>query len=150
MKTLIAGLILFCSSANAYVSFSELDEIYLDIVNKNGYIFYPELILNTNGVMNAAGVGPYIIIFSGVIPFLRNKDEAAVLLGHELAHSKLGHLASTPHNEYEADRYGAAYAKKAGYNPCEGVKMFLRFGAGSETHPSGVSRYKQLRCDNES
>jgi predicted Zn-dependent protease len=79
---------------------------------------------------------------------ITNKDELALVLGHELAHYKLGHHGSNHRNEYAADALGYQYAAKAGYNVCRGKNIFKKFRkGGSATHPDPRDRIKHLpRC----
>lgn len=78
---------------------------------------------------------------------LRNNDEIAMLLGHEIAHMRLGHTGSTPQNEYDADAIGGFYARNAGYNICKGMQFIVRFKSpDSKTHPASIKRYKKLGC----
>jgi hypothetical protein len=86
--------------------------------------------------------------------FSRDIDYAALVIGHEFAHIKKGHTSWVPPwlsriQEKDADLLGMEFANKAGYNGCDGPKMwkdFLRlYGANPEDvdhdHPSERARY---------
>jgi predicted Zn-dependent protease len=82
-----------------------------------------------------------------MLNYLRNKHEAAFVLGHEASHILLGHHRSTWTNEYNADALGAKLAVKAGYSRCAGAKMLKRFhDKGSKTHPPSDARVKRIGC----
>ena len=102
------------------------------------------LVLVQDSEANASSGLTSIKVNSGMLSFVRNDDEMAMVLGHEIAHWRLGHRRSTPSNEYAADWQGASYLSKAGYTICKGAKIFNRFGGGSKTHPPGTARYRRL------
>ncbi|HHT9126072.1 MAG TPA: M48 family metalloprotease [Candidatus Brocadiia bacterium] len=97
--------------------------------------------------------GGYIYVTSGLLRFVRNTDEIAGILGHEVAHIALRHAAKMLHEaqikrpvlpdepdgiekmlkmfqyytieyEQEADLLGVSYAYKAGYSP-NGLPDFM-------------------------
>ena len=75
-----------------------------------------------------------LIISVSVIRGLKNKDELAVILGHEIEHikQKLDHDAWLNNKRYytlaqsQADLAGYHYAEKAGYNALGGAQVFYR------------------------
>lgn len=106
-----------------------------------------------------------------------NPDDAlAAVLGHEIAHAVLRHglkdwaqkkqyekiledrelfmevlMASSREQEFEADRYGALYAVRAGYAITAAQDVFANFpksrqiyDRGLSTHPTGEERAAQL------
>lgn len=106
-----------------------------------------------------------IVIYQGMIDFVESDDELAVVIGHELAHHMLGHLAlnkyhKIPHYGYRgpvfltsqyreamADLLGIQLAQLAGFNPCKGgdlwkrlVKQYGHSYHGSNTHPHTLAR----------
>lgn len=108
---------------------------------------YPHLKFSDDPTINAHSGQQNITVNQGTLN-ATNVDELAFVLGHELAHSKLFHTGSTHKNEYAADKLGYFYASKAGYNMCNGVKLFKKFPQrATDTHPSPKDRVDRLpRC----
>lgn len=93
--------------------------------------------------VNAFASGRYVIMTTAMLDFVRNDDELAVVLGHELAHNILGHpptrnedglLASFGikagtiwHREEEADRLGLRLMAAAGYNLDAAIPFWRRY-----------------------
>ena len=97
-----------------------------------------------------------IIVTTGLLNFVKNEHELAVIIGHELAHHMLGHLDSmntntrfnsSAYREAMADITGIALTKMSGYDPCIGSTFWTRmreeFGHRYETstHPTPSSRH---------
>lgn len=106
-----------------------------------------------------------------------SEDALALVLGHEIAHAVLRHglkdwaeskeyanilkdpemfrnvlLANSRTQEFEADRYGALYALRAGYAVSAGCDVFDKFprtrqiyDRGLASHPTGDERVAQLK-----
>ena len=103
-----------------------------------------------------SSVGGHLYLTTGMMKFLRNDDEIAWVIGHEMAHVTCGHCdrkAKTIHvaggfgdivetgasvglmltapfgqgDEYEADSKGREYAKEAGYDTKAGLEVLRRF-----------------------
>ena len=103
-----------------------------------------------------SSVGGRLYLTTGMLKFLRNDDELAWVLGHEMAHLTCGHcdrkakmlhlaggfgdivetgasvglMLTAPFgqgDEYEADSKGRQYAKDAGYDPGAAVEVLRRF-----------------------
>lgn len=68
-----------------------------------------------------------------------NDNEFALMAGHEIAHYYLNHTHSSKAAELEADKFGAALACKAGFDPIAGSTIF-RFAHSNFTHPSAEAR----------
>jgi len=67
-------------------------------------------------------------VTAGMLEFVQNKDQLAVIIGHEFGHVILGHTMSDGHkaeDEYHADMVGMLLAHKAGYSLC-GMDKFWR------------------------
>lgn len=79
------------------------------------------------------------ISFSSAATIRLNRDEFALLAGHEIAHYYLGHKGSTKAAELAADRLGAELACKAGFDPVSGMTLF-RHLRSSRVHPSSGER----------
>lgn len=102
-----------------------------------------------------------IYITTPFLLFLKNPDELAFIIGHEMAHIALGHtkpgsMVDSREQEYMADVYGLYLMQKAGYNPCNVPAFWKRLyeqgGIDIKTtsHPSHIQRayYLQLpQCE---
>jgi hypothetical protein len=84
--------------------------------------------------------GTRIIISTEALSYVKNEDELAALIGHELAHTQL--IGET---EVDADLRGLDYLEKAGYNRCRGAKYLIGL-IGDSKHPSGAQRYRNTQC----
>lgn len=106
---------------------------------------------------NAYNNGKQVVIYTGLLDS-SNDDEIALILGHEIAHGMLEHLgrlqstgyADSSVHEANADKLGAVYALKAGYDVCKGREVFKRWenergNAIGQTHPDFAYRYSELR-----
>lgn len=143
MKSLYAILLLLPSIAFS----SSPQEIYKRIVQANGFWTAPKLVVINSNEVQAENRGPVIILYSGLVRAMGNDHELAAVLGHELAHGKLGHMGSSHRNEYAADRLGMQYISRAGYNRCVGAKVLLKMNkVASDTHPASKDRYAKVRC----
>src|SRR5438309_2736768 len=92
---------------------------------------------------NAFASGPYVLMTTSMLNFVRNDDELAVVLGQEMAHDILGHPATRseegvlaglgiqPSNiwkrEAEADRFGLRLMAGAGYNLYAAIPFWRRY-----------------------
>lgn len=80
-----------------------------------------------------------ITITTELLSQVRNEDELAGVIGHEMAH------AVYHDSELKADVLGLQYAAKAGYNYCKAAQFLKNFLADAD-HPSGAVRYKNTGC----
>lgn len=141
-------LVFFWTIQSHSVTVKEVGDTYRHIIFINGYKNPPALLYNKlDNTMNAAYIPAInsIIWNKGATKFVKNKEEVAWILGHELGHweNKNG---STWKTEMAADKSGVAISKRAGYNGCKGAKLLVRFGKESDKyHPSGVNRWKSLK-----
>ncbi len=102
------------------------------------------------GAINAAADGNYVQINAAMLDFATSDDELAVIVGHELAHNILRHVAlkiPSKRAEYAADRLGVWLMARAGYDVDAVVPFWTRFekrtNAGifaDGTHPSPKKR----------
>lgn len=103
-----------------------------------------------------------VVFFKGIIDLAENADQVALVLGHEISHHMLGHTGGTKiNNEYTladnwsssqghelmADTLGGLLAKRAGYNPCEGIRFWALMAEGAviptsagASHPAPFER----------
>lgn len=111
-------------------------------------------------LVNAFARRQGIVLPTGMLRFLRNEHELAIVLGHEIGHVVRSHLTGIYARgrfdprfardlEREADRFGLELVDRAGYNPAAGITLWERFGAivgrpfGREwlaTHPPSRER----------
>lgn len=138
-------VVLFVMGSSVYaMSFQQAKVVYYKIARANN-INPPRFYYSNSGEVNAEAGVFGITINRGMLNFVRNNDELAMVLAHEFAHRALWHLKSTHANEFAADKLGGIYVRNTGvYNKCNGAKVFLRFYQGpSKTHPRAMDRYKQ-------
>lgn len=126
------------SSPEQSFSSADVQRIYTRIVVSTATQNAPPISVE-KGDVNAYYDGRHIAVYTGMLQFVRNEDELALVIGHELAHIKW-------RSETKADEVGANYIAIAGYNRCKGALMLKRLGKGDSVHPSGTIRYKHLGC----
>lgn len=122
--------------------------------------------VDPSNILNAYNTGDSIVIYQGLIDKVTNDDELALVIGHEMSHSTLMHMGDSglnPSNdpalqsilESQADKMGAIYMMKAGYDICKGREFFKIMGIDpkeadfpkGDDHPSDGYRYKQLNIN---
>jgi beta-barrel assembly-enhancing protease len=118
--------------------------------------------------------GTYVEVSSGAVDFVRDDNELAAVIGHELAHNILGHrrrlkAAGVQHGllqefgrnarltretEVEADRLSVYLVDRAGYPTTAIVRYWTRYkhehGAGifrSPTHPGETERIATVTAE---
>ncbi len=168
LATLVGAICVEWTIILAYENFSS------DARNAQMYIMYnkilaetgqsqdalPMYIVNEN-IENAYNDGSKIVIYQGLIDKCTD-DELALVIGHEIAHGMLGHLGKLNTDvpseiavlEANADKMGAVYMMKAGYNVCKGRELFKHWkeengNALGQSHPDYSYRYAELNigCD---
>jgi len=134
------------------------DKIYAasgeDLKNKR-----PIKWVKDNNNINAYATYYTIVVFKGLGDVVKNDDELALVIGHELSHITMGHVLNktesaevSQEHESLSDKMGSFYMMKAGYNVCKGRGFFLNLQKvgikGGKTHPNTMWRYNQLnvRC----
>ena len=142
-KTIVTFLILFNTVAFAAVSVDDVPRVYLKLVHANQIKQLPIIVAqDTYKYCGQNYVACYneeaIIITYDILNEIKNEDELAGIIGHEMAHAKTG-------DELEADVIGLTYAAKAGYNYCKAAQLMRNWEADPE-HPSGADRYKNTGC----
>lgn len=106
---------------------------------------------------NAYNNGAVIVIYRGLIDRAKSVDEIALVLGHEVAHGMLGHLGKLNTDDKDevtvlegnADKMGAVYMMKAGYDVCKGRMLYTRWlkeggEALNQNHPPDAYRWAEL------
>lgn len=121
--------------------------------------------LSQTSTINAYANGKNITMTSGMMNFVKNDDELALIIGHELGHNTMGHIRKIVSNiilsvggtrytrpfESEADYVGLYYMVRAGYSP-NNVEEFWRrlavsnpkYVARDKTHPRYPNRYLSI------
>lgn len=121
--------------------------------------------LAQTSTINAYADGKNITMTAGMMNFVKNDDELALIVGHELGHNTMGHIRKIVSNiilsggatrytrpfETEADYVGLYYMVRASYSP-EGVENFWRrlavtnpkYVARDKTHPRYPNRYLSI------
>jgi len=116
------------------------------------------LVLEENPTINAYTDGTKVVIYRGMLDYVQNDDELALVLAHEIAHDMLKHVAypefsvdqlTTSVAEANADKMGALYMLKAGYSVCNGRELWHRFEKTEGNyqgfdHPTYGYRYNEL------
>lgn len=145
MKKIIA-LCLLCTTFNLNAAtFEHAKQIYMKVLIANQIRVAPGLRYNPTGEVNAKCGFWSITINAGMLRYVRNDAELALVLGHELGHYVLRHYRSTPSNEFAADAQGAYFMSKAGYNVCIGARGIKRFNDRADsTHPDSNERFYRL------
>jgi beta-barrel assembly-enhancing protease len=102
------------------------------------------------GAINAAADGNYVQINAAMLDFAATDDDLAVIVGHELAHNILRHIALKTRSkqaEYEADHLGVWLMARAGYDVDAVIPFWTRFEKRTNpgifadgTHPSPKKR----------
>lgn len=105
-----------------------------------------------------------VTVSMGMVAFLEDDGELAVVLGHEIGHLFKGHFSTSYRQgghayfssdlEREADRFGLELAWRAGYDPAAAVVVWERFEAELPraldapyllSHPPGAQRIASAR-----
>ncbi len=113
-------------------------------------------------IENAYTDGERVVIYTGLIEKTNSWDEIALVLGHEIAHNTLAHLKELDTTdpiaqsilEANADKMGAIYMMKAGWDICKGRQIYGRWFKTDgnylgQDHPEYSYRYAELNigCD---
>lgn len=126
--------------------------------------------LAQTSTINAYADGKNITMTSGMMNFVKNDDELALIIGHELAHNTMGHIRKIVGNviltagatrytrpfESESDYVGMYYIARAGHS-LDGVENFWRrlavtnpkYIARDKTHPRYPNRYLSIAATRE-
>lgn len=173
LNIIIGVELIICASLFSFIlymeNFSQLAyenktrEIYKEIWSKTGQSQDSvPLYIVTSSQENAYTDGTKVVIYTALINNSRSWDEVALVLGHEIAHVNLGHLGKLNTSvtneiavlEGNADKMGAFYMIRAGYDVCKGRMIYKRWLNTSgnylgQNHPNYSYRYDELNvnCD---
>lgn len=138
-----------------YNAENRLDSVYKRLVVNAGEYTLPSSVevLDTENA-NAYTNGIDIKITKGLLKMIRNDDQLAMVLAHEMSHMILEDYKiesmSQARKEAHADKLGAFILMRSGFSICKGknvFKLFLeRFGDTADTgsHPDFAYRLNQL------
>ena len=172
LAILLDVLIIGAGGLTYYTQFSQdaqeqkIRDIYQQIIIATGQSQDAlPLVIDESPIENAYNDGTKVVIYRGLINHTRTWDEIAMVLGHEVAHGMLWHLKmplveltddEVSVLEANADKMGAFYMIKAGYNICEGRQLFKYWkeqngNALGQNHPDYSYRYDELNvgCSKE-
>ncbi len=153
-------------AAQKETSLERVNRIYARLLIGTGLSqLVPPIVVDSSQVFNAMNTGDALVIFQGLIDQMKNDDELALVIGHEMAHSTLMHMGASglnPENdtaqqnilEAQADKMGAFYIMRAGYSICKAREFmktmnFVMHGdfPGNGDHPPNAYRYDQLNIN---
>lgn len=136
MKKIICGILLLIHG----VSFAGVQEVFNKLIKANHLRNRPIVVRSnvTSWCSLACSDGNRIVVSNELLALVKNDDELAGVIGHELAHDIYK-------GELEADLLGLKYAAKAGYDYCKAAQM-LKPLKKDKQHPNGSDRYKNTGC----
>ena len=141
-------VILFVQHSHAKMSINDVKQTYIKLTKINQIDPPPTLFIDVDEDENAySNCSKYIVIINtGMLDKLRNRDELARVLGHELGHF-MSQCNSGPKYEYLSDAYAKIFLERAGYNTCKAAKYLKRRNApGVDSHPADIDRVHALGC----
>jgi len=119
----------------------------LEVPYEPGCYVQPVLALSSQFNAYASREESRVVVFSELIREVKNDDELAAVIGHELGHIVLGHDKSAPNAEADADYFGLYLAARAGYDPKAGAEIWRQLSRTrpwalqeTDSHPSGPQR----------
>jgi hypothetical protein len=114
---------------------------------------HPIKLLAVNAISASEIDNLRVYITTGMVRFLKNDDQLAWILGHELAHITLHSKGSNEQSEFLADYVASYFTARAGYDPEEIIDFWQRWAAedppaialeGHRTHPSIAIRIEKI------
>jgi predicted Zn-dependent protease len=112
--------------------------------------------------VNAFATGHSVAMTTAMLSFVRNDDELAIVLGHELAHRILGHPPMRTEDgllaafgikagdlwrrEAEADRLGLRLAAAAGYDLDAAIPFWRRYLGKYDWYPQLFRSHPSLKA----
>lgn len=125
---------------------------------------YVPLTIDPSDTINAYATTTGITLYQGMIDMAENDDQIALVLGHEIAHVISKDTTTTEEGdnvyhrsllisvaEARADKLGAVYVMKAGYDVCEARELWSKFAKTGDylfsDHPGYAYRYHELNIN---
>lgn len=118
---------------------AEAQEVYDNLLKYTGIPsgMMPKLVVLTSPKINAEANSSTweITIFTGMLHYLRTKDELAAVLSHEIGHIMMQHSVLNPDgtndnmsmiHEGNADKFGVYLMLRANYDPCQAKNLWER------------------------
>lgn len=145
------------------------DDVFTVSVEPEKICNYPVKLSQTSTI-NAYANGKTITMTAGMMNFVKDDNELALIIGHELGHNTMGHIRKIVTNmilslggtrytrpfESEADYVGMYYMVRAGYNPSNVEDVWRRLAvsnpksvARAKTHPTYPNRYLRIAAARE-
>ncbi|MBF0195367.1 MAG: M48 family metalloprotease [Magnetococcales bacterium] len=128
------------------------------VVNPEPICRHPISLYTVNSISAAEVDNLRVYITTGMLRFLKNDDQLAWILGHELAHISLRSKGSNKESEHSADYVGSYFTARAGYDPDKIIDFWQRWAAedpptialeGYKTHPSIAVRIAKIKSTNQ-
>lgn len=147
IKFLLSGLVLLIVSGLCYVSpvlnnynryvvtvvtLKDAQEIYKNLNFYTGFTFAGSLPLRIieNKEINAYTDGKEVVLYSGMLSYVKSEDELAAVLAHEIAHAVLEHVYTKMMFEQSvlegnADKFAVYLMLRAGYDICQAKNLWI-------------------------
>lgn len=146
------------SENNQVLTKKEIRAIFNDLVKATGAPeVIPDLYFEDNPAINAYANTDRIVMLSGMINFVKSKDEMASVLAHEISHVLLDHMALIRVQaqdvrllEANADKMGVYLMLRSGYDVCAAKNIWERMQKKygnyilTTSHPSYADRVYSL------
>jgi hypothetical protein len=145
------------------VSAKDAQEVYDNLLKYTGIPSYrmPKLLVITSTQINAYAdpTNWQIGLYTGMLQYIKTKDELAAVLGHELGHIMMQHDILNPNNDKDlqavlegnADKFAIYLMLRSGYDICQAKNLWerLRVDNGdyeiNTEHPNFSYRIWQLQ-----
>lgn len=124
----LAEVFIIVKPAFAAVTFADVKIVYRTLCRVEKKCLPLYVITDTKIGANASSSTQGVMITTDMMKDLKNRNQLAVVLAHELGHIHNGDVTNSWHTysmEYKADKYGAYLAQKAGFNRCNGIKWLV-------------------------
>ncbi len=163
----LVGALLLVSVIKEYnnignFSNEEVYKVFNKLAVNSGTQAMEPLVILDSPLVNAWTDGEKITITTSLLKIMKNEDELALVLGHEMSHVlnyDVIHMLledgwdvkiDSRYKEAAADKMGALIMMRAGYDVCRGKEIMRTFkdnfgdDAGAEGHPDNAFRLDQL------